>query len=180
VRFCAAGDAATAARMYAPEVHVLAAFAVELPWLALTVLASTPILYLMAGLNPHNHFSQPCALHSLGKWPVVDAGNGGCSMPMESTGDVLLLAAAGRLSRPVDASCATRRRAGSAAAPAEAACSSAVNHHGVQLLRWTLSCSSGSAGDVGADAGAADAAAAEGLSVSDIEFEMEKMELKFD
>lgn len=52
-----------------------------------------PHLYLMAGLNPNNHFSQPCALHSLGKWPVVDAGNGGCSMPMESTGDILLMAA---------------------------------------------------------------------------------------
>ena len=55
--------------------------------------AIEPHLYLMAGRNPHNHFSQPCALHSLGKWPVVDAGNGGCSMPMESTGDILLMAA---------------------------------------------------------------------------------------
>lgn len=55
--------------------------------------ALEPPLYLMAGFNPSNRFTQPCALHSLGKWPVVEAGNGGCSMPMESTGDMLLMVA---------------------------------------------------------------------------------------
>jgi len=55
--------------------------------------AIEPHLYLMSGFNPHNHFTQNCATHSLGKWPVVDAGNGGCGMPMESTGDMLLMAA---------------------------------------------------------------------------------------
>jgi hypothetical protein len=49
--------------------------------------------FIMAGLSPV-HFDQECALHSLGKWPTVDPGNGGCGMPMESTGDALLMAAA--------------------------------------------------------------------------------------
>ena len=62
-----------------------------------------PVLYIMAGFSPAR-FDQPCALHSVGKWPVVDAGNGGCSMPMESTGDVLILAAAATMARGGDAS----------------------------------------------------------------------------
>ena len=53
-----------------------------------------PVLFEMASFDPSLRYTQPCALHSLGKWPVVDAGNGGCSMPMESTGDAILLAAA--------------------------------------------------------------------------------------
>ena len=55
--------------------------------------AIEPHLFLMSGLDPHTRFTQSCALHSLGKWPVVDAGDGGCGMPMESTGDILLMAA---------------------------------------------------------------------------------------
>jgi hypothetical protein len=62
-----------------------------------------PVLHIMAGSSPA-HFDQPCALHSVGKWPVVDAGNGGCSMPMESTGDVLILSAAATMARGGDAS----------------------------------------------------------------------------
>jgi hypothetical protein len=62
-----------------------------------------PVLFQMGGYDPANKFSQPCALHSLGKWPNVDAGNGGCSMPMESTGDILLMAAAVTQARHGDA-----------------------------------------------------------------------------
>jgi hypothetical protein len=40
------------------------------------------------------HFDADCAFHSMGKWPIVDEGNGGCGMPMESTGDILLMTAA--------------------------------------------------------------------------------------
>ena len=58
-----------------------------------------PLLFIMADFYPAHKFSQPCSLHSAGKWPVVDAGDGGCSMPMESTGDVLLLAAAVTMAR---------------------------------------------------------------------------------
>jgi hypothetical protein len=61
-----------------------------------------PVLFIMAGFSPAR-FDQPCALHSVGKWPVVDAGNGGCSMPMESTGDVLILSAAATMARGGDA-----------------------------------------------------------------------------
>ena len=38
-----------------------------------------PLLFIMAGNSPV-HFNQPCSFHSAGKWPVVDVGNGGCSM----------------------------------------------------------------------------------------------------
>lgn len=58
-----------------------------------------PLLFFMADFYPNHKFTQPCSLHSAGKWPVVDAGDGGCSMPMESTGDVLLLAAAVTMAR---------------------------------------------------------------------------------
>jgi len=58
-----------------------------------------PLLFIMAAFNPAVRFDQPCAFHSAGKWPVVDAGNGGCSMPMESTGDALILAAAVTMAR---------------------------------------------------------------------------------
>jgi hypothetical protein len=60
---------------------------------ALLGLTIAPALYVMGPESPVK-FSQPCALHSMGKWPVVDAGNGGCSMPMESTGDMMLMATA--------------------------------------------------------------------------------------
>lgn len=65
--------------------------------------AIEPHLFLMSGLDPHTRFTQDCALHSLGKWPVVDAGNGGCGMPMESTGDILLMAAGVTMARGGDA-----------------------------------------------------------------------------
>jgi hypothetical protein len=65
--------------------------------------AIEPHLFLMSGLDPHTRFTQDCALHSLGKWPVVDAGNGGCGMPMESTGDLLLMAAGVTMAQGGDA-----------------------------------------------------------------------------
>lgn len=63
-----------------------------------------PEFFEMAGFDPSLRYTQPCALHSLGKWPSVEAGNGGCSMPMESTGDALLLAAAVTQARHGDVS----------------------------------------------------------------------------
>jgi hypothetical protein len=33
-----------------------------------------PQLYFMADFLPGHPFTQPCSLHSCGKWPVVDAG----------------------------------------------------------------------------------------------------------
>ena len=54
--------------------------------------AIAPALYLMGPESPVK-FSQNCAFHSMGKWPVVDLGNGGCSMPLESTGDIVLMTA---------------------------------------------------------------------------------------
>jgi Domain of unknown function (DUF4965)/Domain of unknown function (DUF1793) len=66
-----------------------------------------PLLFIMSDLYEGHHFTQPCSFHSAGKWPVVDVGNGGCSMPMESTGDVLLLAAAVTMAKGGNASWAT-------------------------------------------------------------------------
>jgi len=66
-----------------------------------------PLLYIMSNMNPQHSFTQPCSFHSAGKWPIVDVGNGGCSMPMESTGDVLILAAAITMARGGDSSWAT-------------------------------------------------------------------------
>lgn len=63
-----------------------------------------PLLFIMADFNEDHQFKQPCSFHSAGKWPVVDVGDGGCSMPMESTGDVLLLASAVTMARGGDAS----------------------------------------------------------------------------
>jgi hypothetical protein len=55
--------------------------------------------FQMASFDSSLKYTQPCAAHSLGKWPVVDLGNGGCSMPMESSGDALLMAAGVSMSR---------------------------------------------------------------------------------
>jgi len=58
-----------------------------------------PLLFIMSNFYEGHSFTQPCSFHSAGKWPIVDVGNGGCSMPMESTGDVLLLSSAVTMAR---------------------------------------------------------------------------------
>ena len=70
---------------------------------ALLQAAIEPHLFIMSNFDARNRYDQPCALHALGKWPVVEGGNG-CSMPMESTGDLLILAAAVTMARGGDAS----------------------------------------------------------------------------